>query len=46
MLCELYIVEKELEHVSCGAAIRLALEFSESIFVADIIKSVVNRAGD
>ena len=40
------VVEEELEHVSCGAAIRLAVEFIEPTTTADIIKTIVNRAGD
>ena len=34
-------VEEELEHLSCGAATRLAVEFIEPASAAAIIKSVV-----
>ena len=40
------VVEKELEHLSCGAATRFAVKFIEPVIKADVIKSVVNRAGD
>ena len=40
------VVEEELEHLSCGAATRLAVEFIEPTTTADVIKSIVNRAGD
>ena len=35
------IVEKELEHLSCGAATGLAVEFIEPASAADVVKSVV-----
>ena len=40
------VAEEELEHLSCGAATRLAIEFIEPAVTADVIKSFVNRAGD
>ena len=38
MLC---LREEELEHLPCGAAIGLAVEFIEPASAADVIKSVV-----
>ena len=35
------VVEEELEHLSCGAATRLAVKFIELTITADVIKSVV-----
>ena len=35
-----------MEHLPCGAATRLAVEFIEPTFAVDVIRSVVNRAGD
>ena len=40
------VVQEELEHLSCGAATRFAVEFIEPTIKVDVIKSVVNRAGD
>ena len=40
------VVEEELEHLSCGAATRLAVEFIKPTIAADVIKSVVNTACD
>ena len=40
------VVEKELEHLSYGAATSFAVEFIEPAIKPDVIKSVVNRAGD
>ena len=37
------VVKVELEHLSCGAATRLAIEFIEQASVADVVKSVVIR---
>ena len=34
------VVEEELEHLSCGAATGLAVEFIEPASAADVIKSV------
>ena len=40
-------MEEELEHLSCGAATGLAIEFIEPVSAADVVKSVVrNRTGD
>ena len=35
------VVKEELEHLSCGAATGLAIEFTEQASVADVVKSVV-----
>ena len=40
------VVEEELEHLSCGAATRLVVEFINLTIAADVIKSVVNMACD
>ena len=40
------VVEEELEHLSLGAATRLAVKFIKPTIAADVIKSVINTACD